>query len=221
MRRIAVAAVLLVAASAAYADREVTHHFESAAAGARVKRVVVDIPAGEIRVINSADSAIRVSGQARREFSHGSRDEEQKIVNAISAAVEISGDEATIVRRLAPDARGWSVRHLTPIDATIEVPRGVSVELATKYGEIHIDGTFGDIDVDLHAGEIHVNVPRRDVHDLDASVRVGEVHADYGDSRVSNEGVFPGTARWTNPNGGRSRISLHTTAGEIHVRLTQ
>lgn len=221
MRRALFAAIVLLASSAAYADREVTHHFESAAAGARVRRVVVNLPAGEIHVINSADAAVRVSGYAKREFSRGDRDEEQRIVNDISAVVAVSGEEATIDRHLGPNAHGWSVRSLTPIDATIEVPRGVSVEVATKYGEIHLEGSFGDVDVDLHAGEIHLTAPRKDVHDIEASVRVGEVHADFGDSRVSNDGIFPGTARWTNPNGGRARVYLHTTAGEIHVRLVQ
>ena len=61
----------------------------------------------------------------------------------------------------------------------------------------------------------------RELPDLEASVRVGEVHAHLGDSDVTNEGVFPGTVRWTNPSGGRGRIYLHTTAGEIHVRLTR
>jgi hypothetical protein len=50
---------------------------------------------------------------------------------------------------------------------------------------------------------------------------VGEVHARLGDSSVNNEGVFPGRVRWENPSGGRGRISLHTTAGEIHVQLTR
>lgn len=221
MRRLLFAAAFLLASVSAQASREVTHHFTSAAPGANVKRVTVDIPAGEVRVVNSPDSAVRVTGYAKREFSHGDRDEEQAIVNDISAAVEISGTEATIVRRMGPNARGWSVRKFTAMEVVVEVPRGATIDLATRYGEVHIDGAFGDVTVDLTAGEIHATMPRKDVHDIEASVRVGEVHADYGDSRVSNEGVFPGTARWTNPNGGHTRVYLHTTAGEVHVRLLQ
>src|SRR5437660_1619349 len=75
--------------------------------------------------------------------------------------------------------------------------------------------------VEIPAGEILATVPRADVKVLDASVMVGEVHARLGDSSVNNEGVFPGRIRWENPSGGRGRVYLHTTVGEIHVQLTR
>jgi len=213
--------ILLVQASA-YADRVVTHHFESATHAPAVRRVIVEIPAGEVRVVNSTGNMIRVSGQSKRDYDRwDSRNEQQRIVDDVSAGVYVNGDEAVIRRNFGPNARGWRIEKFTAIEATIEVPRGINVELETKYGEIHFDGSFGDLDVDLHAGEIHATVPRVDVRDLDASVVVGEVHARLGDSSVNNEGVFPGRVRWENPSGGRGRITLHTTAGEIHVQLTR
>jgi hypothetical protein len=200
----------------------VTHHFEAAAPAARVRRVIIEIPAGEVRVVNSTGNGIRLSGEAKRDYDRfDDRADQQRIVNDVSAGVYINGDEAVIRRNFGPNARGWRIEKFTALEAVIEVPRGVNVELETKYGEVHLDGSFGDIDVDLHAGEIHATVPRADVRDLEASVRVGEVHASLGDSSVNNEGVFPGTVHWTNPSGGRGRIYLHTTAGEIHVRLTR
>jgi hypothetical protein len=55
MRRIAflIAATLLVA-GAALADDEVTHSFATTAARGRVRRVVIDIPIGEVRIRNGA-----------------------------------------------------------------------------------------------------------------------------------------------------------------------
>lgn len=224
MRRAFFAGAILLVSASAYADRVVTHHFDAAMRAPAVRRVIVEIPAGEVRIVNSTGNVVRVSGQSRRDYDRwDSRNEQQRIVNDVSAGVFVNGngDEATIRRNFGPNARGWRIEKFTAIEATVEVPRGVSVELETKYGEIHFDGSFGDLDVDLRAGEIHANVPRADVKDLEASVMVGEVHARLGDSSINNEGVFPGRVRWENPNGGRGRIYLHTTAGEIHVQLTR
>ncbi|HEX7191517.1 MAG TPA: hypothetical protein VF381_08075 [Thermoanaerobaculia bacterium] len=222
MRRALLAGVILLAGASAYADRVVTHHFESAAHAPAVRRVIVEIPAGEVRVVNSTGNMVRVSGQSKRDYDRwDSRTEQQRIVDDVSAGVYLNGDEAVIRRNFGPNARGWRIEKFTAIEATVEVPRGVNVELETKYGEIHVDGSFGDLDVDLNAGEIHANVPRVDVGRLEASVVVGEVSAHLGDSSINNDGVFPGRVRWENPSGGRGRVYLHTTAGEIHVQLTR
>jgi hypothetical protein len=220
MRRALFAAALLLGTTTVYADRMVTHHFESTAPASRIHRVVIEIPAGEVRLVNSTGNTVKVTGDAKRDYDRfDERSEQQRIVNDVSAGVYVNADEAVIRRNFGPNALGWRIEKFTTIEATVEVPRGVNVEVETKYGEVHFDGSFGDIDVDLHAGEIHVTMPRADVRDLEASVRVGEVHANLGDSSVNNEGVFPGTVRWSNPGGGRGRVYLHTTAGEIHVRL--
>lgn len=226
MRRAFFAGAILLAgtlvSASAYADRVVTHHFEAATRAPAVRRVIVEIPAGEVRIVNSTANMIRVSGVSKRDYDRwDNRNEQQRIVDDVSAGVYVNGDEATIRRNFGPNARGWRIEKFTAIEATIEVPRGVNVELETKYGEVHFDGSFGDLDVDLRAGEIHATMPRAGVRDLDASVVVGEVHARLGDSSVNNEGVFPGRVRWENPSGGHGRVYLHTTAGEIHVQLTR
>src|SRR5437764_6484750 len=174
MRRAFFAGAILLASASAYADRVVTHHFEAATRAPAVRRVIVEIPAGEVRIVNSTANMIRVSGAAKRDYDRwDNRNEQQRIVDDVSAGVYVNGDEAVIRRNLDPNARGWRIEKFTAIEATIEVPRGVHVELEAELGEVHFDGSFGDLDVDLHAGEIHVNMPRADVRDLDASVVVG------------------------------------------------
>ncbi|GAC1437201.1 MAG: hypothetical protein NVSMB68_09120 [Thermoanaerobaculia bacterium] len=37
----------------------------------------------------------------------------------------------------------------TTYHVTVEVPRGMDVEVGTHYGDVSIEGSFGDIDVDL------------------------------------------------------------------------
>ena len=218
------AAALLVIALPAFADEEVRHPFSASIPRGPVKRVFGDLPAAEIELVTSTGRTIAISGEIRREFIGDTSDypKQQAIVNDITAVIRSSGNEAVVERKFGPKAGSWAAHNLrNNVKLRLEVPSDVDVELGTRYGEVHIDGEFGDIDVDLRAGEIYLRTPHDAVRDLNASVRVGEVHADLGDERVNNEGVFPGATHFHNANGRRSHISLHTTAGEVHVTLTR
>lgn len=193
---IAFCAVSLAAATAS-AD------FKTAVPRGNVQRVVVAVPAGEIKVRNGPADRISIDGYAERH---------DEIVEDTKLEIVVRDKEA-IVRRT-------SALHFTSYTVTIEVPPGTAIDLATKYGDVRLDGSFGDVDADLNAGEIRLRTPRTQVRELNASAMVGEVHTNLGDRTISREGLFPGRTHWTN-EGGRSRINLHTTAGEVHVTLTQ
>jgi hypothetical protein len=127
-----------------------------------------------------------------------------------------------VVRRhYGSNAHSWSARSFhSGFDLKVEIPPGVDVVLETKYGEVDIEGSFGNVECDLRAGEIHVRTPRANVRDLSASVRIGEVHANLGDQSIEKEGLFPGSMTWVNA-GGKSNLHVHTTFGEVHVTLTR
>jgi hypothetical protein len=217
-----VAAALLLAGAAA-ADDEVTHSFSaSATTRGHVRRVVIDIPAGSVKIRNGSSDRIAVRGEVHRHFDgYRRRAKEQSIANDITAEIAIDGDEATVRRHFGPGAQSWSAKSIhSNVDLTVDVPPGVDVDVSTHYGEVDIDGAFGRIDSDLRAGEVHVRTPRVNVRDLRASVLIGEVHTYFGDHYIENEGVFPRTARFHNA-AGRSDVSVHTSVGEVHVTLTQ
>jgi len=219
MRTAFITAAAFLAAGAALADEYVTHTFNTSAPRGSVRRVVVDVPAGEVRLRNGAGDRITVSGSVRRDYDHD-REHQQRVVDDISVEIYSSPTEAVVRRKLGPHAKSWGARNNSEYKVTVEVPAGLDVAIETKYGEVDIDGHFGAVTCDLRAGEIHAEFPRESVRDLIASVRVGEVHASTGDRRIENEGLFPRAAKWTNPDGGRgSSVSLHTTAGEVHVNL--
>lgn len=187
---LSVAALLFVVALPASADKEVRHAFQSSIPGANVRHVVVDIPAAEVDLRNGTGRAIAMSGEVHREFIGDGRDipKQQAIVDDISAVIRLNGTEAVIERKFGPAAGSWAAHNLrNNFRIRIEVPAGMDVEFETRYGEVRMEGEFGDIDVDLRAGEIHLRTPHDAVKDLNASVRVGEVHADFADERVNNE----------------------------------
>lgn len=220
MRSIILGAAVLLAAASAFADESVTHQFSATRARGGVRHVVIDVPAGEVHVRNGAPGAIVATGSVRRDYDDESdRVKQQRVVDDIGVEIFVSNDTALISRKLGEHARGWSARNNSEYRVEVDVPPGLDVDVQTHAGEVHFDGTFGSLHTDLRAGEIHANIARANVRDLMASVRIGEVHANTGDQQIDNEGVLPKEVHWVNPNGGQSKIDLHTTVGEVHVKL--
>ena len=219
MRKLLLAASLLLASAATAADVE--HSFQSVVQRGGVKRIVIDIPAGSFTIRNGAANQLALSGIASRDYdSAKERDWAQKIVNDTSVEFYVSGAEAVVRRKLGPNAQSWRAQKFTGLDLRIHLPPGVDVEFETFAGEVDMAGTYGDIDIDLRAGEVDVRIPRNSVRQLSASCRVGEVRTNLGSEVVTREGVLPGRTKFYNP-AGRSHVNVHVTAGEVDVTLTQ
>jgi len=213
---------LLFAALTASAGHRLIHHFQTSVPLRNIKRVVIAIPAGEIRVTNGNSNDIAVSGAVRRECDDDDeRAEVQRSIDDIDVEVYTNGSEAIVRRHYGTHGHGWRVTNMASVDLELTLPPGVDLDFETKAGEIWLEGTFGNVDTDLRAGEIHVRTPRTNVKELNASTRIGEVHTSLGDRRIDREGVFPGTTHFVNPDGGRTTMNLHTTVGEVHVTLTR
>jgi hypothetical protein len=221
--RLALAAALALAAFSAAADDEVTHSFASSVPRGQIRRLVIDIPAGEVKLRNGDARTISLRGEVHRSYDgRRRRSQEQRIADDISAEIYVNGDEAVIRRRYGRNAGSWSARSFhSGFDVRVDVPPGVDVTIETRYGEVDIDGTFGNVQCDLRAGEIRVRTPRANVRDLSASVRVGEARANLGDQSIAKEGLFAGGIEWSNASGGKSDMRVHTTFGEVRVTLTQ
>ncbi|HEV7921167.1 MAG TPA: hypothetical protein VGR02_10305 [Thermoanaerobaculia bacterium] len=197
MRHLIACCALLLTATAALAG------FDQTIQRGQVRRLVIDVPAGEVTVRNGAADRITISGYARRN---------EEMVQDAKLVLRVAGDQATVARI------GGS--HFTNYSVRIEVPPGTAIAVNTRYGEVRLGGTFGDIDVSLRAGEVHLETPRASVRELNASALVGEVHTNLGDRTIDREGVFPGRTHWENA-AGKSRVTVHTTAGEVHVTLVR
>ena len=211
-------ALVLVAASALAEDAE--HSFNASSPRGNVQRIVVDIPFGEFTVRNGSAGHIALSGIASRDYDgHRERIWAQKVVNDTSVEIHIDGAEATIRRKFGPNARSWRARKFTGVDLRLDLPPGIDIKFETSAGEIDLAGTFGDIDIDLGAGEIDVKVPRKTVRELNASCRIGEVRTNLGTEIVTREGILPGRTHFYNASG-RAHVNVHTTVGEVDVTLT-
>ena len=221
MRRSLFAATLLLAATTAFADRDVTHQFQSVVPRGRVQRVIIDIPAGSFTVRNGAADKLALSGIASRDYD-GAKERAwaQRVVDDTSVEFVINGPEARVRRKFGPNAQSWRAKKFSGMELRLDLPAGIDVDFETYAGEIKMIGDFGDIDIDLRAGEVDLRIPRSRVRELNASCRVGEVRTHLGHEVVSREGLFPGKTHFFNAEG-TAHLNLHVTAGEVDITLTR
>jgi hypothetical protein len=218
MRALVLGTVTVLLATSVLADTRVIHSFSAATERGNARRVIIDIPAGDVTVRNGAGDRIVVTGHAERRAEGGrSRDAQQRLVDEAEIALVRSADGITLQRHFGPHADNWR-KKFTTYSVTVEVPAALSVDVRTYAGDVRLDGDFGDVDVDLRAGDINVTMPRAAVRELNASCRIGDVVADFGDRTLRREGVFAGTAHFQNATG-HSVVNVHATAGDVRVTL--
>jgi hypothetical protein len=220
MRYLLALSASLLVTSAALAN-DVEHAFQAAVQRGQVRRVVIDIPTGSFTVRNGAADRLAVSGIVSRDYD-GAREKRwaQDVVNDTSVEIYVNGQEAVIRRKFGRKADSFRARKFSGLDLRIELPPGLDIEFETAAGEVDLAGQYGDIDIDMRAGEIELRIPKSGVKELNASCRVGEVRANLGKEIITREGLFPGTTRYFN-SAGTTRVNVHVTAGEVDVVLTQ
>ncbi|HEY0158302.1 MAG TPA: hypothetical protein VGF28_13555 [Thermoanaerobaculia bacterium] len=219
MRTLLLATSLLLAGAASAADVE--HSFQRVVQRGGVKRVVIDIPAGSFTVRNGNASQLALAAIVSRDYD-GAKERAwaQKVVNDTTIEFYVSGADAVVRQKFGRNAQSWRARKFSGIDLRLDLPAGVDVVFETTAGEVDMAGNWGDVDIDMRAGEIELSMPRATVRNLSASCRVGEVRTNLGTEVLTREGVFPGKTKFHNA-AGKSHVNVHVTAGEVDITLTQ
>lgn len=221
MRKVSLLIALLLAAATAQGETKVKHRFQSSVPARGIEEVVIEILASEMTIANGEPTTISVKGLARQEFHRiDGLAEAQRIADATEVRIETRGSKAYVSRSLGPAARGRSWGDQAELDFEIMVPKGLSIRVLQKAGEIDIEGDFGNIDVQMKAGEVRVSVPKINVKELSARAHIGEVTTNLGEKIISKEGILAGRTEYYNEQGSNSLI-VNLTVGEIHIALTQ
>ena len=214
------AASLFLMASVAMADSEVGRTIHKSIRAEGVKNIQVEVHVAELEIRTGPAREILISGSIRREYD-GERGRERatEIVEGTDIEVLIRGDQATIREKRAASARSGTARWVSSeIDIRITVPAGSNLEVEMNVGELDIEGDFRDLDVEMNVGELSVRLPKRNVREMSASTRIGEVHADLGERTITKEGILAGRTRYVSDTG-IGIVELSLDIGEIDVAL--
>lgn len=212
-------AVILLLAGSAMADPKVSREFRVEALAGSVDRVIVEAGVSELEIRNGQAGSIVAHGVVKREYESSEDIKEARaILDQSEIQIEIDGSRAIIRRKLGPDADGWRVRNQTQFTIIVEIPVAVDVEVRQRVGEITVDGSFGNIDVDLGVGEVKIRTPKKNVREVSARTRIGENRTHTGDRIITREGVLSGKTEFFN-DGGTSRLHVAVGVGEIDIEL--
>ena len=156
-------------------------------------RIRMDLSAGEYRISGSADNRIRLDWKVR--------DSDQ--LWRVKTRVDVRGSDATVM------TDGPS-NHFS---VNIQVPTRSDLYVRLTAGELRLERVEGNKDVELHAGELDIDVNRaEDYHSVDASVWAGEIHADP--FHITKEGLFR-SFDWRGK--GPYRLHAKLKAGEVRL----
>lgn len=197
---------------------EAVHSYSSRLPAQNVRRVVIQVPVSETTVIAVPGDEIRLEGTARREYSG---DDEQKstqrLVDGASVTMKARGRNIYIDSQINSKAN-WYQRSSIKFRFTLYVPENLAVELHQRDADVVVRGNVGDVDATVNVGTIKVEVPKRQVAELLAKSRIGEVTTDLPDRTVVKQGVFAGATSFLN-DGGKSVLHLRLNVGRIDVSL--
>jgi hypothetical protein len=196
MRMYAAAAlvgIVLVAAPATQSRGPATSLERQFAAGGRISMA---LSAGEYEITGSPDGRIRLDWDV----------DDSRRLDEVDNWIAVKGTEARITTD-GPQSR---------FDVRIQVPSRSNLHVRLTAGELAIKGVEGDKDVELHAGELDIDVVSpEDYRNVDAAIWAGEIHA--APFRVTKEGLFR-SFDWR--GNGRYRLHAHLKAGELRLHST-
>ena len=154
-------------------------------------RVHMNLSASESYVRAAAGDRITVRWETKK----------PKQMKGVKVSIETKDGEATI--KTDGPHNGFRV--------FIEIPARSDLYIRMSAGELHVEGIEGNKDVELRAGELHIDVLDPESYErVDASVRAGEV--DAAPFNISKGGLFR-SFQWR--GNGRYRLHAHLTAGEL------
>jgi hypothetical protein len=171
----------------------VRHPFSAAfASGGKLK---LKIRSGDIRVVGTTDEKISVELSGRKAWDAGD--------------VKVRFEQKSDMTELK--VSGGPKNDLT---ITVRIPASTDLHARIPAGEVHIEGITGNKDVEIHAGDLTVDVgDTADYAHIEASVYTGELDAlALG---VNKGGLFRSIKK---EGSGRYRLHAHVGAGQLTLQ---
>jgi hypothetical protein len=126
------------------------------------------------------------------------------------------GDEVTVSLKRSGSTGNLTIKGGPRNDfrVVVEIPRQTSLFVRVPFGELDIDGVTGDKDVEVHSGEVNIEVedPEQFGH-AEASVYAGELSAEC--FQVEKGGLF---RSFKTTGNGNYRLHAHVGTGQLTLK---
>jgi hypothetical protein len=160
------------------------------------QKLTLDLRSGDYRV--SASTGEKISVRTTGDRAEKGRDMSLSFKHMNShAELQITG---------GPTNNGPSVE--------IAVPKSSNLIVRMPFGDLNIEGVSGDKDVEMHAGDLNIEVGNpADYAHVDASVGAGDISA--GPFGENKDGLF---RSFEKSGPGRYRLHAHIGAGDLNLK---
>ena len=158
-------------------------------------KIRMDLSAAEYVVTGGTGNHIRIDWSVRNADQ----------LHRVHARADVRGTDARIVTDGPSNNSG--------LRFTIQVPERSDLYIRLTAGDIRIEDVRGNKDVELHAGDLRIDVGRaEDYHHVDASLWAGDIHA--APFHVFKGGLFR-SFDWTGK--GPYRLHAKLKAGDLRL----
>jgi hypothetical protein len=194
MNKLSLAAALCAgfALVAGAADNRPSDSLErSFAEGGRIR---LDLSAGDYTISGSPDAKLWVEWSVR----------DAGLLRNVRVSPRVTGNEATLEIE-GPRNNDFRV--------VVRVPEKSDLVVRMTAGDLRIKGVHGNKDVELHAGDLDIDVgPVADLRYVEASVWAGDLEASA--LKISKGGLFR-SVKWNGK--GRYEVQAHLKAGDLRL----
>jgi len=160
------------------------------------QKLTLDLRSGDYRV--AASSGEKISVRTTGDRAEKGRD--------VSLSFKHMNNHAELRLTGGPTNNGPTIE--------IGVPKSSNLIVRMPFGDLNIEGVSGDKDVEMHAGDLNIEVGNpADYAHVDASVGAGDISAGpFGENR---DGLF---RSFEKSGPGRYRLHAHIGAGDLNLK---
>lgn len=207
-----VATAALLSTLPASADSDVVvRRFDKQLAVGDAKRVLVDVPVGEVIVEGTNDSQVRLEVSLECERKEG---ECAQLAKRVRVVYSTEDDELTLRIKEWPKTRNKGLQARV----RVLVPRALPLGADLGVGELRIEGMAADVRADLGVGELNITMPESAVATVDADTGVGDANLRAGGRRYQSSGLIAKEINWSK-GPGKAHIEADCGVGEISIAL--
>ena len=208
------AALLWVAPAGAAGADEIVRSFRQQIPVGSADQVYLEFPVGEVTVEAWDNPQVNLDVKVACNQAK-SKSRCMEAAKGLRLIYNTSGDRLHVEMKNWPKLAGSKGLHVI---ARINVPRDLPLRAELGVGELTVQGTEGDLKVDLGVGEVNVTLPKDAIRSVDLDTGVGEASLVAGGRRYESAGLVARELNW-NKGTGHAEVEVDCGVGEIDVIL--
>lgn len=206
--------VVIAAATAAApaAASEIVRSFKQQIPVGDADEIALDFPVGEVTVEAWDNPQVNLEVKIACNKRTIRCEEKAKDVRLV---YNTSGNRLRVEVKNWTKVSGGRGMHVI---AKVNVPRNLPLWTDLGVGELNVQGTEGDLTVDLGVGEVHMTLPKEAIRSVDLDTGIGEASLTAEGQHYESAGLMARQLTW-NKGTGNARVKVDCGVGEIGVSL--